>query len=238
MKNLGLLIVSFLLLCSISANAQKSSREKKGKAFHSGVRLGANFSSLSVKDAEFSVVNPAGSLIVNQFQQNGTRATGLVGGVWLRIGRVFYVQPEVLVSAKGGTFDVLQNSAATGTIPQKVSVDFKSTNIDLPFLVGLNIKRVLRIYTGPIASFAIAEGGELKETIKTYTNQSVDKTLKDAVFGYQVGAGLDLKRFKIDVRYEGALTDVSAIKLDKVSDDARFTSKTSLWQVTLGFEIF
>ena len=238
MKNLRLPLLAVFLLFSILATAQNSRPKAKGKAFHSGIRLGANFSSLSVKDAEFSVVNPAGSLIFNQFQQNGTRATGLVGGVWLRIGRVFYVQPEILISAKGGTFDLLQNSAATGTIPQKVAIDFKSTNIDLPFLVGINLKRVLRIYTGPIASFAIAEGGELKEVIKTYTNQSVDETLKAAVFGYQVGAGLDLKRFKIDVRYEGALTDVSAIKLDKVSDDARFTSKTSLWQVTLGFEIF
>ncbi len=238
MKNLGLLTISFLLLCSISANAQKSTKEKKAKAFHSGVRLGVNFSSLSVKDAEFSVVNPAGSLILNQFKQNGSRATGLVGGVWLRIGRTFYVQPEILVSAKGGTFDLLQNSAASGTIPQKVQIDFKSTNIDLPFLVGISLKRLLRLYAGPVASFSIAEGGKLTETIQTYTNQPIDKTLHEAVFGYQAGVGLDLRRFKIDVRYGGSLTDVKAIKLDKVNSDARFTSKSSLWQVTLGFEIF
>ncbi len=198
----------------------------------------ANFSNLKIDNAEFSTVNPVGSLILNQFQQNGASSTGLVGGVWLRIGRTFYVQPEVLVSANGGTFDLLQSSAAAGTIPQKVKIDFKTTNIDLPFLVGVNLKRILRLYAGPLASFSIAEGGKLSETIKDYTNQPLDETLKRAVFGYQAGVGVDLKKFKIDVRYEGSLTDVSAIKLDKVSSDARFTSKTSLWQVTLGFEVF
>lgn len=238
MKNLCLSILPILLLCSTVAIAQKSSINKKGKLFHSEIRLGANFSNLKIDDAEFSTVNPVGSLILNQFQQNSASSTGLVGGVWLRIGRTFYVQPEVLVSAKGGTFDLLQSSAATGTIPQKVKVDFKSTNIDLPLLVGVSLKRLLRLYAGPIASFSIAEGGKLTETIQTYANQPLDQTLKNATFGYQAGVGLDLKKFKIDVRYEGALTDVAAIKLDKVSNDARFISKTSLWQVTLGFEVF
>ncbi len=227
-----------LLLVSISAVAQKSTSKKKGKAIHSGIRLGANFSNLKIDNAEFSVTNPVGSLIFNQFKENGSRSTGLVGGIWLRIGRTIFVQPEILVSAKGGTFDLLQNSATTGTIPQKVQIDFKSTNIDLPFLVGISLKRLLRLYAGPVASFAIADGGKLTETIQTYSNQPIDETLRDAVFGYQAGVGLDLKKFKIDVRYEGSLTDVSAIKLDKVNSDARFTSKTNLWQVTLGFEVF
>lgn len=231
-KRLSLIFLALLVFLS-SAHAQK-----KGKAFHSGIRLGANFSNLQIKDAEFSVLNPVGSLIFNQFKENGSYSTGLVGGVWMRIGRKFFVQPEILVSAKGGTFDLLQNTVTTGSIPQTVKVDFKTTNIDLPFLVGVSIIRFLRLYAGPLASFSITESGTLKETLNLYTNQSIDKTFKDAVFGYQAGVGLDLKRFKLDVRYEGSLTDVSVIKLDKVNTDTRFTSKTSLWQVTLGYEIF
>lgn len=238
MRKNQLLLLILMLLVGSPAIAQKSPDIKKGKAFHSGVRFGANFSQLKVENAEFSVLNPVGSLIVNQFKQNGSYSTGLVGGIWLRAGRTFFIQPEILVSAKGGTFDLLQNSAASGTIPQKVQIDFKSTNIDLPFLVGISLKQLLRLYAGPVASFSISEGGKLTETIQAYTKQPVDKTLQEAVFGYQAGVGLDLRRFKIDVRYEGALTDVSAIKLDKVSNDARFNSKTNLWQVTLGFEIF
>ena len=233
MKKLIPILLVALLFALPSAHAQK-----KGKAFHSGVRLGANFSNLQIKDAEFSVTNPVGSLIINQFKENGSYSTGLVGGIWMRIGRGFYIQPEILVSAKGGTFDLLQSSATSGTIPQKIQVDFKTTNIDLPFLVGISLKRIVRVYAGPLASFSISEGGKLGETLQVYSNQSLDKTLEDAVFGYQAGVGLDLKRFKIDVRYEGSLTDVSVIKLDKVNSDTRFTSKTNLWQVTLGYEIF
>ena len=238
MKKIQPLYIALLLFICSAAIAQKSTSKKKGKAFHSGVRVGANFSQLKVENAEFSVLNPVGSLIFNQFKENGSYSTGLVGGVWLRVGRTFFIQPEILVSAKGGTFDLLQSSAASGTIPQKVQVDFKSTNIDLPFLVGISLKQLLRLYAGPVASFSITDGHKLTEAIQAYTNQPLDKTLHEAVFGYQAGVGLDLKRFKIDVRYEGALTDVSAIKLDKVNNDARFTSKTNLWQVTLGFEIF
>ncbi len=238
MKNLRHVLLPALLLISVSTLAQTTPRSKKGKAFHSGIRLGANFSSLKINNPEFSTVNPVGSLLVNQFRQNGSYSTGLVGGLWLRLGRTFFIQPEILVSAKGGTFDLLQSSAAAGSIPQKVTVDFKSTNIDLPLMVGISVKQRLRVYAGPLISFSIAEGGKLSETVKDYTNQPLDQTLKDAVFGYQMGVGLDLRKFKIDLRREGALTDVSAIKLDKVSNDARFASKTSLWQITLGFEVF
>lgn len=146
MRKIQPLFLILLLLVGSSAIAQKSPGKKKGKAFHSGVRLGANFSQLKVENAEFSVINPVGSLILNQFKQNGSYSTGLVGGVWLRAGRTFFIQPEILISAKGGTFDLLQNSATSGTIPQKVQIDFKSTNIDLPFLVGISLKQLLRLY--------------------------------------------------------------------------------------------
>ncbi|MBC7893713.1 MAG: PorT family protein [Sphingobacteriaceae bacterium] len=225
------LLFSLLLLPAL-ASAQFSGR---GKFFSFGVKVGANFSQLNTLEVKtprltgpggIPVVS-GGQIVYDFFQDNNSRTTGIVGGVFFRFGRKFFVQPEILVSAKGGSFDVVKTSLAT----QKIDVRF--TTIDVPLLLGFKLGP-LRLNAGPMASLTVSENQELKDALDQYSKQSIGDTFKQAVFGYQAGAGLTFQGLNLDVRYEGSLSDLSQIGLNP-GDDTRFTSKTALWQLTVGF---
>lgn len=158
--------------------------------------------------------------------------TGWVGGVFFRFGRVLFIQPEVLVSTKGGTFNITKND---GTNPQKEEINVKYSNIDVPILVGLKLGPI-RINGGPMASFRIGENQKLGEAFKYYTSQKLDDALAKSVFGYQFGGGLDIFRLNIDVRREGTFSDVAAYKVNSGGTSTTVKQKLSSWQVTLGIK--
>lgn len=221
------LVVFGLLALSFSAVAQKS--------ISFGIKAGANFSQLNTSalktprlSASGSPVVQGGQVVYDFYQDNKSQVTGFVGGVYARLGKRIYLQPEVLISTKGGSVDLIQSGSTT----QKL--DAKFTTFDIPLLLGLKLGP-LRLNAGPMASLVIAENSTLKDSFKQYTTQSITKTAQEAVFGYQAGAGLSLLGLQLDVRYEGSLSDFSSVGLKTPSGDTRFTSKTSLWQITVGY---
>ncbi|GAA4401241.1 hypothetical protein GCM10023187_15190 [Nibrella viscosa] len=200
-----------------------------------GLKAGANFSQLNtleVKtprlDANGMPVMSSGQVVYDFFQNNDAQITGLVGGAYLRLGRTLYIQPELLVSSKGGSFDVVRQGMATQRI------DVKMTTFDIPLLVGLKLGP-LRVNAGPMASLKISDNQTLKEAFRQYTNQPVGDTYKQAVFGYQAGVGLSLFGLQLDLRREGNFSDLAAYGLKTNTTDERFSARTSLWQITAGF---
>ena len=158
-KNLyfSLLLMAF---CSQVALAQFGlASKKKDPLFSLGLRGGLNLSKISMDDFQVKSLvlgNPAFDLL----RANTKYSTGFVGGVFARIGRKFYLQPEVVVSAKGGTFDVVKS----GGIP--TSIDVKYTNLDVPLLLGYKLG-FLRFNAGPIASFNLSENQDIINTLKS-----------------------------------------------------------------------
>jgi len=183
--------------------------------FSLGIRGGINFSSLKTDNTQSVGVN---------LQQSLDTKTGYVGGVYARIGSKFFIQPELIFSAKGGSVNFLKNGSST----QTVAIDY--TNIDVPLLVGIKFGP-LRLNAGPMASFTVSNKG-LDEAIKTYSS-NVGESFKKASYGYQVGGGLDLGSLSIDLRYEGSLSEVAALN----SSNINFSQKSNLWQLTLGLKI-
>jgi Outer membrane protein beta-barrel domain len=211
MKNILVLV---LLLCiGHAANAQFGSLQSK--SFYVGIRGGANFSKLKTDD------------VPNFFKNNAANRTGYVVGVFVRVGRKFYVQPELLISSKGGTIEAFQGG-------KPVNVDVKFSQIDIPFLLGYKMGP-LRLNAGPMASLNISQGSALRDAWKQYTTQNVNETIKQASFGYQAGVGLDIGSFNVDLRYEGSLSSITPL-VD--NNNAQFNSKVSLWQLTLGLVLF
>ncbi len=201
-----------------------------------GVRIGANFSQLNTLDFKtprltgpggIPVVS-GGQIVYDFFQDNSKSTTGIVGGAFVRIGRKVFIQPEVLVSAKGGSFDLIRTGLATQQI------DVKLTTLDVPVLVGFKLGP-LRLNAGPMASLTISKNQTLKDALSQYTSQSINDTFKQAVFGYQAGVGLTLAGLQLDARYEGNLSDLAQVGITVPGNDARFTTKTTLWQLTAGY---
>lgn len=231
-------VLFVLLLIANGSQAQLSSFGRQGKLISIGLRLGANFSQLKTQNIK---INPlAGNLVFDYLQQNSDYSTGLVAGGFIRIGKKFYVQPEVIFSAKGGKLDIIQINAATGvpisTDPKQL--DIKFSNVDVPLMIGYKFLGFFRINVGPIASFNLSDNGTLKEQLKAYTNAPLNDTIKKAIFGYQAGIGLTFGGLNVDVRYEGNLNEITQLNFNSAQTQSQFSQKTSLWQVTMAVPLF
>ncbi len=208
------------ILCVQPAQAQLGQRD--GFAF--GIKAGANLSQLKGDRYNFS----SGGAFIESVNKD---QVGAIGGVFLRFGNKFFIQPEAVLSQKGGRFQVLRDNQNTSV--QDLNVRF--TNLDVPVLVGVRIGEVLRLNLGPVASFNLSDNGNLKTTLDQYSGQNADDVFKTAALGYQVGVGLDFGRLNFDVRYEGNVKKV--VDVDLGSANGQFSRKLNLFQATLGFEI-
>ena len=70
------------------------------------------------------------------------------------------------------------------------------TNLDVPVLLGINIKRV-RIQGGPVAHIILRSSDDIFE------DDEYEEMLKKATYGYQAGISIRiLWNMKIDINYE------------------------------------
>lgn len=195
------------------------------KGFTAGLRLGANLSQVRGNDLSFT----SGNTVFN-FRNNENRAFGFVGGIFLRFGKTVFLQPEILVSQKGGKYDLITDNGTNSK-----TVDFRMTNLDLPLLVGVKLGNVLRINAGPIATFNIGNDGKLGDAITEARGESAESIYKKAVFGYQAGVGFDIGQINFDVRYEGNVNDVIDVKYKNAETASKFAAKGNSFQATIGF---
>ena len=221
---LQLLTLAGLVLLTSAGLAQSSSRKVSF-----GIRVGANFSKLDELwyqtprlDQNGLPMMSGGNVVYDFFQQNDARSTGLVGGLYARFGNLFYIQPEVLFSVKGGRFDIV------GQGLQTQSVDIKVGSIDIPILLGIRLGP-LRVNAGPMASLNVLNS-DFKGTLNQYGSQPFSQTTKQAQLGYQAGIGLSLMGLQLDLRHEGGL------KVTSSADPANnVPARANVWQLTAGF---
>ncbi|WP_229254172.1 porin family protein [Dyadobacter sp. NIV53] len=214
---------------------------KKGFAF--GIKGGVNLSRLTMGDVFTTRYddngNPYlgydGKAVRDNIKQSFNTRTGAVGGIYARFGRTLFIQPEVLVSTKGGSFDIIQTDRET---PVTKTINIKYSNIDVPLLIGLK-GGPIRILAGPVASFRIGDNQNLRDAFRQYSSD-LNNALSQATFGYQLGAGLDLGNFSLDVRKEGSFTNLASFELNSQPIDASASvkQKVTSWQVTLGIKLF
>lgn len=149
-------------------------------SFQFGAKAGVNFSSIqSTTSATFSSNNRAGYL----------------AGLWMRFGALgFNFQPEMYLTSKD--VQVSENGGETTA---------KFTSVDVPLLVGGKIGAFGlggRFYTGPVISFALNKDQSFGGAV----NNAVSLNYRDQNFAWQLGAGLDIKKISIDLRYEAGIT--------------------------------
>lgn len=137
-------------------------------------------------------------------------------GVFARIGEEWFIQPEIMMTQKGGV--LTHNSAQYGSTHQ---------TIDLAALFGIYVfdfkLAKLNVQAGPVASI-ITEKGFLE-----IPDEVERAEYNDAMWAMQFGLGLDVLMLTLDVRYELGMSSV-------YSGD--FNAKNSLIQVTVGWKLF
>ena len=232
-----------LLICCLCGTASFA-QNRKGGGFAFGVKGGVNLSQLTMGnflttryDANGNpFLKYNGQEVRDNIQESLDSRTGFAGGVYMRFGRHLYVQPEILLSTKGGTFDIIQND---GDIPVKQQVNVRFSSIDVPILVGLK-GGPFRINAGPMASFRVGDNQKLRDAFQQYTSGGLNNALSQAVYGYQLGAGLDIFGFSLDVRHEGTFTDLASFRVNNQPVGGGSTTvkqKLTSWQVTLGIKL-
>ncbi|KAA6430356.1 PorT family protein [Dyadobacter flavalbus] len=231
-------VACICLLCICAVSTAKA--QKKGFAF--GIKGGVNLSRLTMGDVFTTRYddngNPYlgydGKEVKDNLKQSFSTRTGAVGGIYMRFGRTIFIQPEVLVSTKGGSFEIVQMDREQ---PVSKIVNIKYSNIDVPLLIGLK-GGPIRILAGPVTSFRIGDNQRLRDAFKQYTSD-LNNALSEASFGYQLGAGIDIGNISLDVRKEGSFTNLASFQVNgqSVGGDASIKQKISSWQVTLGLKL-
>ncbi|MFP5081094.1 porin family protein [Pedobacter sp. JCM 36344] len=172
-------------------------------SFQFGLKAGTNLSKLST-ESTFSSDNRA----------------GYYAGLWARIGAAgIHLQPELYLSGKNTT---LKNDAgAENTV--------KFTSLDVPILIGTKIGAAgvgLRLNTGPVVSFIVDD----KQTVKNAAGNALSGDFKGQNIAWQFGAGLDVSKLGIDVRFEQGLS--------KIGKDGYNNTKLSLFTIGLAYRLF
>ncbi|GAA4447546.1 hypothetical protein GCM10023091_42640 [Ravibacter arvi] len=228
-------IILFLLIASFLTNTAGA----QGKKFTMGIKGGVNLSKLSMGNFLTTRYDGQGNpyldydghTVKDNLQESFDSKTGWSGGIYMRFGSGFYVQPEVLVSTKGGRFDIQQNDGPTPTVKQ---IDYKFSSIDVPLLFGLK-GGPFRVNAGPVAMFKIGNNQKIKDAIRYYTTSP--NAMSEAVFGYQVGAGLDIFGLSLDVRREGTLSNINSFQVNTGDNSSTVKQKLKSWQITLGIRL-
>jgi hypothetical protein len=194
----------FILSLSIFLAVATASQAQLLPKFQLGVKGGVNLTSLSNSGSTFNSDNRAGYL----------------GGLWARFGALgFNFQPEVYITSKNVD---INNGTST-------SNNAKFTSIDVPLLFGGKVGAFGfggRFYTGPLMSFAINKDQKFFNAVGNAT--SLD--YKDSNIAWTLGAGVDIKKISIDLRYEAGLT-----KQNYYDGSTNYKTRVSLFNLSLGY---
>lgn len=228
------LTTTMLLLAATVSIAQKFTLGIKGGVNTSQLTMGDFVGTRMSPNGGGSVLYVNGKTIRDNLQASLDQKTGLVGGIFMRFGKHIFVQPEFLVSTKGGSFDIIRNDRPDN--PAVETIDVRYTSFDVPVLFGLK-GGPFRVNAGPVASFIVGNNEKLNDALRSYTSGGLDNAINQATFGYQLGAGLDIFGFSIDVRREATFNNLSSAKLGPANAPVQFGQKLNSWQVTLGLKI-
>ncbi|MFB6342804.1 porin family protein [Saccharicrinis sp. FJH2] len=184
-------------------------------------------------------------------------SNGLSIGLFARLKmKRLFLQPEANFVVRNGkmNLDVVDTQVNTGTenatVLTAVTQGIQLSTLDIPVLFGikaLDLKVLkLNLFTGPSASIILNEKIDLTPKFNVSTDQTIEskgvsinkpfedgfdlaQELETANWNWQVGAGLDIANFYVDVRYEYGLNDIT--KLD-------FVQKTNMLMFSVGFKFF
>ena len=115
--------------------------------------------------------------------ENPDRNTGLHFGLWGKIGNRLYFRPELVYTSTSSGYD---------------EGDLKIKKLDAPLLVGVKVIGPLHAFAGP--SFQYLLNTEFDGT-------DFDDVENDLTVGLHLGAGVNLGKFGIDLRYERGFSE-------------------------------
>ena len=179
--------------------------------FTLGPRLTVTSSNLSIRDNITNV-------------QEGDAEFGYQFGIFARfkvpiIG--LYAQPEILLSQTESTVSVANQNA-----------DLSFNRVDVPVMLGGKVGP-LRINAGPVLSFLTKAESDLSGTVA-----DIQDNYSNTTVGFQAGVGIDILKFVIDLKYEGALSERFSDRFNIAGTPVSTDERASQLVLAVGFKLF
>ncbi|MBR9921747.1 MAG: PorT family protein [Bacteroidetes bacterium] len=174
-----LIFASLALMCSFPLFSQVTFGLKAGLA------------TTDVDVSALNIGNGAGEELVFQLENANY---GLHAGLFVQaqVG-VFLIQPEVLFNSTTADFRV--TDMRNGQMVEKILRE-KYQHLDIPLMMGFKLGPV-RLMGGPVGHIFLQSESEI------YNIAGYDQMFDKLTYGWQAGAGIDIWKFMIDLRYEG-----------------------------------
>ena len=203
------IISTIVYLCLISTNFGQ---------FELGVKAGVSSFDLASDGIIFKDGN-------SDYKLNFSNAEyGVHFGVYSRISFLgLYVEPAVLFNSNTINFD-LEELSENGPLNTLKSETYR--NVDIPLLVGTKFG-FLRLQAGPVAHFYLDSTSDL------FSFSGYKHNFKSATYGGQIGLGVDIWKFRLDMLYETNLSKFGEhIEID--GEQFAFDDGADRVMVTLG----
>jgi len=100
-------------------------------------------------------------------------------------------EPAALLNSQGMTYLVKSADDEVAELKEFYQ------SLDIPLNIGVLILNTVKIHAGPVAHFHLNSTSELFDT------EGYEQKFDMANFGYQAGLGLDLKKLRLSLNYEG-----------------------------------
>jgi hypothetical protein len=146
-------------------------------------------------------------------------------GAFTRFGKKVIVQPEVYFATSGGIY--------TDSAGSKQTIKLK--NLDIPVLVGFKLIEAkvfnIRVLVGPVASFVLGKDVQYND-LTQIEEQLEASSLKDIIWKFDAGLGVDVLFLTLDVRYEWGLNNLYNPPDVKPSYDI----KNNVFNISVGFK--
>lgn len=171
-----------------------------------GIKGGINYNSDSFSDVKDDVFDGAKS------------KTGFHAGAWLRIklpATGLYIRPELVYT---------QLSNEVQYKPTTTVTTYEIQKIDIPVLLGLNFLKVGHVFAGPSFQYILDSDFDI-EDLKQVNSDGFS-------VGLQLGAGVELGKLGLDVRWERALSDTEAEFVDSNVGNVNFDTRVN--QIIVG----
>lgn len=172
------------------------------------IGINAQWFSLGFKGG-YSTILEQGQSYEDIFDVSGNLQNGFHLGLYMRMGRTWYVQPEVLFNYYNcsGTVNYENNNIFENK-------KYQINTLDVPVLLGVHLVNTnmfkMRLMAGPKFSFNI--GSTLAETFSDI--ETLTQELRNTRLGLDCGLGFDIWRITLDVRYN-LIQDIYKYKNDK-----------------------
>lgn len=197
--------------------------------FHFGPQIGYSASNISMNTSD----------IKSSLKSN------FMFGAFVRMGNKIYLQPEVNWMTQGSVFKY-PSISLSGVDLSPVEQEIKLNTINIPLTLGwriIDLKIVnIRVFAGVNTNIVVGktinttdEDNSVGQDLVTPIKES---DIKDMVWNYHVGAGVDVLMFALDVKYVGAFGEPIVSDIMYNNETHTVGSKSSMFLVTLGWKIF